>query len=587
VSALSAPALQRHGRVLIAGIAAAAVALAVVGTVVLAGGAARQEGTALAALTLVAALSFVGCGLVAWRRRPEGRTGPLMLVAGFFLFVTSLAWSNDALPFTIGNALGGVPTAVLAHLVLAFPEGRLHSRAERVLVAAIYIDGLVLQVLMLMFMGYEGEPSCPCPDNLLLITPDDSVHYVLMNGQRTLGVVLTTAIVVVIVQRWRSASAPLRRAMGPLLVSGGVTIVLLGVLFVSAAASRSVVTTVGSLERIAFATVPVAYVFGLVRARLARGAVSDLVVELRDLPEPGHLRDVLARALGDPSLVVAYWRPESQSYVGVDGQVVDLVPGDGRAVTPLDRRGERVAALVHDDALREEPGLLDAVSAAAGMALENERLLADLRAQLVVLRESRARIVEAGDTERRRLERNLHDGAQQRLVSLSLGLGMAADKVREEPDGAITLIEAARQELTQALAELRDLAEGIHPAILTDRGLRHALERLAERAPVPVDLDVQLPDPLPEPIEAAAYYVVAEALTNVAKYAQASRVQVRVTTAGRLVQVEIADDGVGGADPRGGSGLRGLDDRVQAFGGRLAVESPAGKGTRIRAVLPT
>jgi signal transduction histidine kinase len=294
----------------------------------------------------------------------------------------------------------------------------------------------------------------------------------------------------------------------------------------------------------------------------------------------------LADALHDQSLRLAYWMPDAQSYVGVDGRSLEPTAGDGRAVTILERHGAPIAALMHDSALLEEPGLLEAVGAAGGLALENERLLADLRAQLGELRESRARIVEAGDTERRRLERNLHDGAQQRLVSLALALGMAGENIDHDPDRAAALIESAREELTQALAELRELAEGIHPAILTDRGLEHALVRLAERAPMEVDLCVDLPSRPPAAIEAAAYYVVAEALTNVAKYAEATRASVDVRVDGPELRAEIGDDGVGGANPAGGSGLRGLRDRVQAFGGRLTIESPVGGGTRITAVLP-
>ncbi|MGB0093177.1 MAG: histidine kinase [Solirubrobacteraceae bacterium] len=199
-------------------------------------------------------------------------------------------------------------------------------------------------------------------------------------------------------------------------------------------------------------------------------------------------------------------------------------------VTMLKRHGRRVAALVHDTALAEDPALLNAVSAATGPALENERLLADLRTQLEQLRESRARIVEAGDTERRRLERNLHDGAQQRLVSLALALGLAESKVKQEPDTTVTLLQAAREELTMALSELRELARGIHPAVLTERGLTYALTGLVERAPVEVALDVNLDRRPPPAIEAAAYYVVAEALANVAKYAQATTATVSVRT---------------------------------------------------------
>ncbi|MGN6170733.1 MAG: sensor histidine kinase, partial [Solirubrobacteraceae bacterium] len=223
---------------------------------------------------------------------------------------------------------------------------------------------------------------------------------------------------------------------------------------------------------------------------------------------------------------------------------------------------------------------------AAGLALENERLLADLRAQLEQLRESRARIVEAGDTERSRLERNLHDGAQQRLVSLALALGLAESKVEPDPQGAVQLLGAARAELTEALAELRELARGIHPAVLTERGLDYALTTLAERAPLEVALEVNLDARPPPAIEAAAYYVAAEALANVAKYAQATTATVIVEMHDERLRVEVADDGVGGADPSAGSGLRGLDDRVQAFGGSLQVISPPGEGTRVLAELP-
>ena len=587
MSALALPGSARRTHWITAAITAGAVGLAVAGSLALAQGVVRVGSPATGALSLVAGLSFVGCGLFAWRRRPEVATGRLMILAGFCVFASSLAESDSSLPFTIGLATSGLPLAVLAHLLLTFPDGRLHSLWERALALAAYVVALVLQVAMLVFMGYRYLDHCPCPTNLLFSSDNFDVHSALMSSQRNLGVAMTMGVVGTLVLRWRQASLPLRRAMGPLAVAGGATIALLGAQLFAAANARPAFNTVGAMQEIAFATVPVAYVFGLFRARLARGAVSDLVVSLREMPQPGQLREVLARALRDPTLDVVYWLPEVQAYVGIDGHPIDPRARDNEAMTEIERHGERVAALIHDPALREEPGLLEAVSAAAGLALENERLLADLRAQLEELRESRARIVEAGDTERRRLERNLHDGAQQRLVSLSLGLGMAADKVGRDPDAAVTLIEGAREELAQALAELRELAEGIHPAILTDRGLAHALERLAERSPVPVDLDIRLDGRPPEPIEAAAYYVVAEGLTNVAKYAQATRAKVRVVQERRLLRVEIADDGVGGADATGGSGLRGLNDRVQAFGGSLTITSPPADGTCIRAELPT
>jgi signal transduction histidine kinase len=245
-----------------------------------------------------------------------------------------------------------------------------------------------------------------------------------------------------------------------------------------------------------------------------------------------------------------------------------------------------VGASLHDVTLREEPELLRSVAAAAGLAMENERLQAQLRARVEDLRASRARIVEAGTQERRRLERNLHDGAQQRLVALSLTLRLAQAKLRQDPDKADELINGAQEELTLALGELRELARGIHPAILSDRGLGAALEALAGRAPIAVEL-AELPSKkLPEAIEAAAYFVVAEALTNVVKYAHASQATVSVSQVNGHAVVEVADDGIGGADPGRGSGLRGLADRVSALDGNMLLDSPAGSGTRLRAEIP-
>jgi signal transduction histidine kinase len=217
---------------------------------------------------------------------------------------------------------------------------------------------------------------------------------------------------------------------------------------------------------------------------------------------------------------------------------------------------------------------------------EVHRLNAELHARLEELAASRARIVTAGDVERRRLERNLHDGAQQRLVTLSLSLRVALAQLDSDPAAARAALADAGDELALALDELRELARGLHPAVLSDRGLRAAVETLAVRAPVPVEI-ADIPDGrLPEPVEAAAYYLIAEALTNVTKYAQASTVRVRVAADDASVVVQVSDDGVGGADPAAGTGLRGLADRVEALGGSLEVVSPAGAGTTLRAEIP-
>jgi signal transduction histidine kinase len=311
------------------------------------------------------------------------------------------------------------------------------------------------------------------------------------------------------------------------------------------------------------------------------------VVELGRTRVPGQLREALARALHDPSLALAYWLPEQGRYVDSEGQPVELPRDDSASTTTIvERDGRRVAALVHDASLGEDPELVEAVCAAAGLALENERLQAELRAHLDELRASRVRIVEAADAERRRLERDLHDGTQQRLVSVSMALGLAESKLGSDPEGARKILDETRQTLGTTLQELRELSQGIHPGILTERGLGPALQELAYGSPVPIELSVPIEERLPEPVEAAAYYVVAEALTNVAKYASARSVSVRVGSRNGQAVVEVSDDGVGGADPARGSGLRGLADRVEALGGRLTVESPPGEGTRLRAEIP-
>ncbi|MGD0248899.1 MAG: histidine kinase, partial [Candidatus Limnocylindrales bacterium] len=258
-----------------------------------------------------------------------------------------------------------------------------------------------------------------------------------------------------------------------------------------------------------------------------------------------------------------------------------------RAVTLLERDGDPLAAILHDAALLEDPGLVASVATAVRLTVENDRLQDEVRAQLAEVRASRARIVEATDAERRRLERDIHDGAQQRLVALSLAIGRARGQLKAtaDPELAATLAQAS-DEVRAALTELRELARGIHPAILTEAGLESAVRSLVDRAAVSTELEVDLPRRLPGPVEATAYFVVSEALANVGKHARATAASVALSLVGDSLVVEVRDDGAGGADPAGGSGLRGLRDRVEAMAGRLEVTSTSGSGTTIRAVLP-
>jgi signal transduction histidine kinase len=298
------------------------------------------------------------------------------------------------------------------------------------------------------------------------------------------------------------------------------------------------------------------------------------------------LQDALAKALGDPTLILAYWLPQFGSYADSDGQKLELPTGDEeRLVAVVEQDDERVAALVYDASLADERKLLDAVVAAAGIALKNERLGVELRARVNELSASRARIVGAGDQERRRLERNLHDGAQQRLVALGMQLRLLGPRIRSDPAAAEALVATAAAELATSVDELRELAHGIHPAVL-DHGLTVALESLAARSTVATAVSVDLLERLPEVVEVAAYFVASEALTNVAKHAEATAVTINVSRGERGALVEIADDGLGGADDADGSGLRGLADRVEALGGQLRIISPVGTGTTISAVIP-
>jgi signal transduction histidine kinase len=535
------------------------------------------------ALSVVIGFAFVGSGLIAWARRAENRTGLLMVLVGLSWYGGALNESNQSLPFTLGYAESPLVVALFIHLVLAFPPGRLETRGSRAVVIGMYALALVAQPVFMLFDDLRGTVCDGCPANAFLVDRNETVAAAIEVPGLTAFAIVLIASVALLIRRWRAATPPLRRVLTPVYATSGATLVILGVANAAGTFSDFPKGALSWVTLVALLTVPLSFLAGLLRTRLARSSVGRLVVELGETPPPGQLRDALGRALGDPSLGLAYWLRDD-TFVDVSGHPVTLPgEGSGRVATLVERSGRCVAALVHDASLGENPELVDAVVAAAGLALENERLQAELRARLDDLRASRARFVATADNERRRLERNLHDGAQQRLVALSLSLRLAQTR---PPAEATQLLEQASAELAVALEELRELARGIHPAVLTERGLQSALESLAARAPIRVEL-VELPeDRLQAGVEAAAYYFVAEALTNVAKYADASEAIVRVTQEDGNLLVEVADDGIGGADPSQGSGLRGLADRIEALEGHLELESPPGRGTRIRAQIP-
>jgi signal transduction histidine kinase len=526
-------------------------------------------------------VNYIVAGLIAWWRRPDSRFGPLMVAAGFVNFLATLDWAAADVPYTIGAAFDLVAPVLFLHVFLAYPSGRLSGRLERAIVVGAYAAGIGLGLVRMTLGG-------AAPGNLIeVVSAPRAVEAVTDVQLLAISAFCLAAIGALAVRRW-GAHRPPRRPLGPLVDSFALGLVMLAVLFLSivVVGSPADVPAIETVRRTTFFVVglaPIAFLIGLLRSRLAVGPA---IVSLGAKAAHGNVIDALRTALRDPSLEVAYWVAEYETYADVDGRAIELPTAAGRATTLIDRDdGTHVAALVHDTSLRDEPELLDAVTAAAGFALENARLHAELRARLEELKGSRARIIEAAQAERQRLERDLHDGAQQRLVALSLELGLLEERFERDPDAKAAL-DQTRSEVTESLRELRELAHGIHPAVVTGHGLVVALKTLVARAPVPVRLTIDLDGRLPERQEVAAYYVVSESLTNVAKYACASSAAVEVRLADGRLLVEIVDDGIGGADTRRGSGLRGLADRVEALGGRLRIWSPAGGGTRVEAEIP-
>jgi signal transduction histidine kinase len=522
-------------------------------------------------------VNYVGAGLIAWWRRPDSLFGPLMVAAGFVNFLGgALDWANAAVLFTIGLVFDLLPPMFFLYVFLAYPTGRLAGRVERAIVVAAFVTAIGLDLARMMLGGLG-------PRNLIEVVSEPRAVKAMLDAQLiALSGFCLAGIGVLALRRWGPRRAP-RRPLGPLVDSFALGLVMIAVLFGSFVIAGTQVRPIDYATFFIVGLAPIAFLIGLLQSRLAVGPA---IVSLGTEAARGNVADALRRALRDPSLEVLYWVPEYERYADRDGRAIELPTSASRATTLIDREdGTHVAALVHDTSLREEPALLEAVTAAGGFALENERLHAELRTRLEELRGSRARIIEAAQTERQRLERDLHDGAQQRLVALSLELGLLEQRFGDDPDAKAAL-DQVRQEVTESLRELRELARGIHPAVVTGHGLAVALKTLAARAQVPVRLTVALDGRLPERQEVAAYYVVAESLTNVAKYACASSAAVEVRHADGRLMVEVVDDGVGGADTRGGSGLRGLADRVEALGGRLRVWSPVGGGTRVEAEIP-
>jgi signal transduction histidine kinase len=532
---------------------------------------------------------FIGAGLFAWWRSPDSSIGPLMVATGFAWFINLVTATNVPAVFIVAAILSSLYFVTAVHMLLAAPHGQPLGRGDRRIVVTGYLLVTVGTIPLALF--WDPRSDCEaCPTNPFLYDENETFFQLWNTLLSLVGLVLIALVLRSLVIRWRRATRPERRLYAPMYAAGvALMIAVLAQLSVQTSGSQGrALDILFIVSVVPLALVPYLFVAAFVRTRMAQsGAVSELMTHLAEAPRPGRLRDALSDALDDPTLELVYWLPESQRYVDLRGRPYELPEGDpARAIHAVARDEECIAAIIYDATLGEADAHVRAVGAAASLALLNERLEAELRAKVDELRRSRERMLKIGLEERRRLERDLHDGAQQRLVAMALNIRLARAKLNEDPLAADKLLSGAGEELDSALAELRELARGIHPAVLTDRGLGTALETLASRAPVPVEL-AELPElHLPEAVELAAYFVVAEALTNVAKYAHATHAKVEVARENGRLMVEVEDDGIGGANPENGTGLRGLADRIAVLEGRLEIDSETGRGTTVRAQIP-
>jgi signal transduction histidine kinase len=524
-------------------------------------------------------LPFVFAGIVAWRRRPDSLFGPLMILAGFVTQLSILQWTSQPLLNTVGQLCDLLVVAIWLHVFLAYPSGRLAGRVERVVVIIGYIAAVGLQVVILLLGGFDDR-------HLLTVVKRQTAAEAVQNVQLLTLSALALTGVVLLWRRWLRLPRWQRRLPTQIVIHCfSLSLAMLAALLVAGTFQLPGFEIIRLATFAVAGLAPLAFLAGLLDARLAKAGVGEVLVQLQADPAT-DLRELLAQALRDPTLSLIYWLPQYGSWADQDGSPATLPgPDSGRRATIVERNGEQIAALTYDATLGDEPELVEAVSAAAGIALENGRLEAELRARLQELHGSRARVVEAQQNERRSLERNLHDGAQQRLVALALELGLLAEQANTDP-ATQTRLKQARSEVAQSLDELRDVARGLHPAVVSGHGLAIALESLVAVTPVEVKLNTDGLPRLPEHLEVAAYYVVSESLTNAAKHARANQVTVEAKVADSTLIVEIVDDGIGGADTERGTGLRGLADRVEALNGQLRIWSAAGHGTRVRAEIP-
>lgn len=530
-------------------------------------------------------LAWVYCaaGLVAWWRRPSNRFGMLLIVAAASWLGLGLAGTGVPALVAVGLVVASAPLAVCTHLVHAFPSGRLHGASVPIVVAG-YVVSLVMQAPLYLFSDASA------PDDVLTVTPSAQVLTATRWVQGSCGALVMLATTVVLLRRLREANPAQRRVLGPVWGFGIFAVLMVPI---SAHVFGPLVQlsppTIDAVQGLVFAGIPVAFVLGLLRGGFGRtGEIQELGAWLAAGPgtRPA-LTQALATTLGDPSLQLWFWLPHRGRYVDGDGaDVVPLSAGDHRGLVEVEASGNRVGAIVYDATLLDDPELVQGAGQVVALALERERLTAELLGAREELRRTLARMVASEDRERRRIARDLHDGLQSRLVLL----GAEAFLIGSDPTASASVRQAAdklRSGLDDSAGQLRRLVHGVMPAVLVERGLYAAVQDLVAELPIPATVSLRSEDrELPPAIEHAAYLAVTEVVTNTLKHARATQVSVSLEHAQDGLRVTVCDDGVGGAATNGVGGLTGLADRFAALGGRVSLVSPTGGGTTVSMEAP-
>jgi signal transduction histidine kinase len=548
---------------------------------------------------IVAAPVAVGC--YAWHRRPGEPFGPLLVATGFAWFLTTLSESDDSLLYSTGRVAGWLVEVQLIYLALSFPTGRLTARADRLLVgtaaglvAVLYLPSALLADSYPLPAPYTScETGCPANAFFVLGSEPGVMDAVVKPLREAMTVVVFLAATARMGMRVRRASRLMRRVLSPVLVVAlvHVFVIAVGVTVRRADPGSPALDALKWVLAMGLPAMSLSFLVGLLGGRLfVASSLATLGRRVHPGLDPPGVRAALADALDDPSLWLAYWVPsDGGGWVDAEGQAVELPgEGSGQCVTEVAEAGRRIAAIVHDEALREQQELVEAAAAYARIALENQRLGAKVESSLREVRESRARILASADRERRRIERDLHDGAQQRLVALRIKLELAEELVREDRDAGLDKLHALGTEIEATLDEIRSLARGVYPPLLAEQGLALALRAAAMRAAVPAAVRADGIGRYPQELESAVYFCCLEALQNASKHAGgASRVTISLSH-DQALRFEVRDDGAG-FDPgehHDGAGLTNMRDRLVAIGGELTIASEPGRGAVVRGSVP-